>query len=349
MSVLGIVAVLFVLALTSLAAALLFVARRHRRERHTEREAAVRTVLFRTLQEPGRSDEFVGALVPSDGPILEAKARTLLADLKGEDRETLARLLESRGAVAAARRQCKSHRAESRSAACQLLGDAGSAFAVLDLIPLLDDRSLAVRLDAAKALGRLGQPSAVAPLLGAVMGRHPVPVDVVADAVELIRDCPASLLRQSILDPSASTRAIGAELLGRLHVLEAIGDLIDVLEGDPATHVRIRAARALGRLESPRATQPLLACLESGSAALRAESASALGRLGSPAAIPELRMMLLGPSPRNSELAAQALATIVPQGLAALEDLADDERHSAAEIARKVLAARHRRQVSATG
>ena len=248
MSFLGVAAVLFVVALTSLAAALLFVARRHRRDRHTEREAAVRTVLFRTLQEPGRSDEFVGALIPSDGPILEAKARTLLADLKGEDRETLARLLESRGAVAAARRQCRSHRAESRSAACQLLGDAGSAFAVLDLVPLLDDRSLAVRLDAAKALGRLGQPSAVAPLLGAVTGRHPVPVDVVADAVEQIRDCPASLLRQSILDPSASTRAIGAELLGRLHVLEAIGDLIDVLEGDPAPHVRIRAARALGRL-----------------------------------------------------------------------------------------------------
>jgi HEAT repeat protein len=348
-SFLGIVAVLFVVALTSLGAALVFVAHRHHRDSHMEREAAVRTVLFRTLQEPGRSDEFVGGLIPSDGPILEAKARTLLADLKGEDRETLARLLESRGAVAAARRQCKSHRAESRSAACQLLGDAGSAFAVLDLVPLLDDRSLAVRLDAAKALGRLGQPSAVAPLLGAVTGRHPVPVDVVADAVEQIRDCPASLLRQSILDPSASTRAIGAELLGRLHVLEAIGDLIDVLEGDPAPHVRIRAARALGRLESPRAIKPLLACLESGSAALRAESASALGRLGSPAAIPELRMMLLGPSPRNSELAAQALATIVPQGLAALEDLADDDRHTSAEIARKVLAARHRRQVSAAG
>ncbi len=349
MSFLGIAAVLFVVALTSLAAALLFVARRHRRDRHTEREAAVRTVLFRTLQEPGRSDEFVGALIPSDGPILERKARTLLADLKGEDRETLARLLESRGAVAAARRQCRSHRAESRSAACQLLGDAGSAFAVLDLVPLLDDRSLAVRLDAAKALGRLGHPSAVAPLLGAVTGRHPVPVDVVADAVEQIRDCPASLLRQSVLDPSASTRAIGAELLGRLHVLEAIGDLIDVLEGDPTPHVRIRAARALGRLGSPRAIKPLLACLESGSPALRAESASALGRLGSPAAIPELRVMLLGPSPRNSELAAQALAAIVPQGLAALEDLADDDRHTSAEIARKVLAARHRRQVSAAG
>lgn len=349
MSFVGVVAVLFVVALTSLGSAVVFVARRHRRDKHMEREAAVRTALFRTLQEPGRSDEFVGALIPSDGPILEAKARTLLADLKGEDRETLAHLLESRGAVSAARRQCKSHRAESRSAACQLLGDAGSAFAVLDLVPLLDDRSLAVRLDAAKALGRLGQPSAVVPLLGAVTGRHAVPIDLVADAVEQIRDCPVPLLRQSILDPSASTRAIGAELLGRLHVLEAIGDLIDVLEGDPALHVRIRAARALGRLESPWAIKPLLACLESGSPALRAESASALGRLGSPAAIPELRMMLLGPSPRNSELAAQALATIVPQGLAALEDLADDELHSAAEIARKVLAARHRRQVSATG
>jgi HEAT repeat protein len=349
MTFLGLVAVLFVVALGSLGAAIVLVARRHHRDRHAEREAAVRTVLFRTLQEPGRSDEFVGGLVPSDGPILEAKARVLLADLKGEDRETLARLLESRGAVAAARRQCRSHRAESRSAACQLLGDAGSAFAVLDLVPLLDDRSLAVRLDAAKALGRLGQPGAVAPLLGAVRGRHPIPVDVVADAIEQIRDCPVSLLRQCMLDPSASARSVGAELLGRLHVLDAIGDLIDVLEGDPAPHVRVRAARALGRLESPRAIRPLLACLESGTPALRAETASALGRLGSPAAIPELRMMLLGPSPRMSELAAQALATIVPQGLAALEDLADDDRHTAAAVARKVLAARHRREYSAAG
>ena len=349
MSFLGIVAVLFVVVLTSLGAALVFVARRHHHARHTEREVAVRTALFRTLREPDRSDEFVGALIPSDGPILEAKARHLLADLKGEDRETLARLLESRGAVAAARRQCKSHRAESRSAACQLLGDAGSAFAVLDLVPLLDDRSLAVRLDAAKALGRLGQPSAVAPLLGAVKGRHPIPIDVVADAVEHIHDCPVSLLRQCVLDPSASTRAIGAELLGRLHVLEAIGDLIDVLEGDPTPHVRIRAARALGRLESPRAINPLLACLASGSPALRAETATALGRLGSPAAIPELRMMLFGPSPRMSELAAQALATIVPEGVAALEDLAGDDRHTSADVARKVLAARNRRELSAAG
>ncbi|MEA2703787.1 MAG: hypothetical protein QOD63_1732 [Actinomycetota bacterium] len=349
MSFLSVVALLFVVALSSLAAAIVLVAWRHRRNRHAEREAAVRTVLFRTLQDPSRSEEFVGALVASDGPILEAKARRLLAGLTGEDRETLARLLESRGAVAAARRQCRSHRAESRSAACQLLGDAGSAFAVLDLVPLLDDRSLAVRLDAAKALGRLGQPSAVAPLLGAVKGRHPIPVDVVADAVEQIRECPVSLLRQCILDPSASTRAVGAEILGRLHVLEAIGDLIDVLEGDPVPHVRVRAARALGRLESPRAIKPLLACLESGSPSLRAETASALGRLGSPAAIPELRMTLLGPSARMSELAGQALAAIVPQGLAALEDIADDEGHDAALVARKVLAARHRRGVSAPG
>jgi HEAT repeat protein len=346
---LGTVAVLFVVALSSLAAAIVFVAHRHHRARHLEREAAVRTVLFRTLQDPSRSDEFVGALFPSDGPILEAKARSLLTDLKGEDRETLARLLDSRGAVAAARRQCRSRRAESRSAACQLLGDAGSAFAVLDLVPLLDDRHLAVRLDAAKALGRLGQPGAVAPLLASVKGRHPIPVDVVADAVEQIRGCPESLLRQCILDPSASTRAVSAELLGRLQVLDAVGDLIDVLESDPAPHVRVRAARALGRLESPRAIRPLLACLESGSPALRAESASALGRLGSPAAIPELRMMLLGPSLRMSELAAQALSTIVPQGLATLQHIAEDDHNVAAAVARRTLAARRRREFSPTG
>ena len=74
---------------------------------------------------------------------------------------------------------------------------------------LLDLAGVAqVRWAAARGLGRLGHPSAVAPLLAAVDGPCAVPVDVVAGAVFAIRDCPLSLLRQALASPSVPTRTL---------------------------------------------------------------------------------------------------------------------------------------------
>ena len=77
-----------------------------------------------------RSTQLVDTLAPADQKLLEAKARTLLAGLRGEDRETLARVLENRGAVESVRRRCRSRRAGARAGACRLLGDAGSPFSI---------------------------------------------------------------------------------------------------------------------------------------------------------------------------------------------------------------------------
>jgi len=315
-------------------------ARRRLRKRHAAREVAVRTALYRTLDEAGEPGRIVDELVAADRKLLEAKARALLPALRGEDRETLAQLLESRGVTDAARRQCRSWRATKRASAVQELGEVGSSFAVLDVAALLDDPKPVVRMAAARALGRLGHATGVGPLMGAVEQANRLPVDVAADAIGHIRDWPVSLLQPCLTDPSESTRALAVELLGRLRSLDSVEALLERLEGDPAPGVRVRAARALGRIGSSRAIAPLIDCMHSGPEALRVEAASSLGRLGTPAAIPTLRATLLGPSPRLSEASAAALSAIVPRGIDVLEEIADDPSHPAGSTARRALAAR---------
>lgn len=313
--------------------------RRRRSNRRMRREEAVRSILYRALERPGVSATIVGTLAPADQKMLETKARALLPALRGEDRETLSQLLETRGAVETARHQCHSRRAGTRLGACRLLGDAGSPFAVIDLVPLLNDRNPDVRRTAVRALGRLGQPSGVAPLLGALRLPHPPPVDDVANAVESIRDCPVVLLLRGLQDPSVPARSAAVELLGRLQVLDAVDHLVDVVAHDPSLEVRVRAVRALGRLGSPRAVAPLVKCVHGGPRALRAEAVRSLGRLGAAEAVPDLLMLLLGDSLRLGGSAAEALAQIVPLGVAVLEGVADDDCSTAAVTAREALAA----------
>ncbi|MGI9022633.1 MAG: HEAT repeat domain-containing protein [Acidimicrobiales bacterium] len=312
--------------------------RHHRRSRRVQREQLVRSILYRTLEHPGRSAQIVGTLGAADQRMLEAKARALLPALRGDDRETLAQLLESRGAVDAARHKCRSHRPAARVGACRLLGEAGSSFAVLDLVPLLNDRSPGVRRTAARALGRLGQPSAVPALLGALDRRHPPPVDEVADAIEAIRDFPVEILRHGVLRGPEPTRLVAAELLGRLQVLDAFDDLVEVVGLDPSLEVRVRAARALGNLGSPWAVAPLLCHFHGGPQALRAEAVHAIGRLGAAEAVPDLLLLLVGDNLRLSESAAEALAGIAPLGVAVLEELAADDHHASTQLARRALA-----------
>lgn len=311
--------------------------RRHERDR-ARREVAVRGALYRSLAEPSQSARIMDDLDVADRKLLEAKTRAVLPALRGEDRETLAMLLEQRGATEVARRKCRSRKASARAAACRLLGDVGSSYAVLDLIPLLDDRRSVVRLAAARALGRLGQPTGVVPLMQAVERDQHLPVDLAADAIQGIRDWPISLVQPGLSSPSERARTLSVELLGRLQVIDGVEVLVDLLASDPSPAVRARAARALGLIGSPNAVDPLIDALHAESTAVRAEAVTALGRLGTAAAVPGLRSVLLGPSWPLSGLAATALSALKPDGVAALREFAADQDHPAGAAARQALA-----------
>ena len=309
---------------------------RARRDRRARLAAAVRPILYGALDRGDLDTKTLEEMSPAERRALEDQARSLLPKIRGQDHETLARLLDRRGAVAKAKRETRSRRPATRARAAEFLGEAGSGDAVLDLVNLLQDDNPEVRWVAARALGRLGHPGAVPPLLASLEGRHALPVDLVADAIFQIRDCPVALLRQGLKSRSVPTRAVTVELLGRFQSMSATGDVIELLQNDQSFEVRARAARCLGRIGSPHAVGPLLACLNSGPAPLRVQAAWALGEVGAVEAVPALRTALVGPSRQLSERAAEALAAIGPAGISVLVRVADSDS-VAAGISRTAL------------
>lgn len=285
-------------------------------------QAEVRQILFRAIDEGGISAEAIEALTPVQNRVLEAQAKALLPSLRGKDRETLGVVLDRLGAVEAARRQAKSKRAVTRAQAGEFLGESGSPEAVRDLVQLLQDPDAKVRWAAARGLGRLGHPSAVPALLDSIDGNLPVPVDVVAGAVAQIRECPVLLLREGLTSPSVPKRALTVELLGRFQALAAADEVIELLHNDPSVEVRARAARSLGRMGSPRAVKPLLACIDDGPVATRAQAIWAVGEMGALEAIPALRTTVVASSHHLGELAADALAAMGPSGIQVLTEIA---------------------------
>lgn len=305
--------------------------------RRARLKESVRPVLFRVL-EAGHVDlGVISALKPARQRALESDARSLLPKLRGRDHDTLARLLERRGAVEEARRQTRSRRPAARAEAGAFLGEVGSPSALPDLVALLRDADFDVRSAAAQGLARIGNAAAVPALLSGLEGRNALPVDLVIDVVGQIRDCPISVLRQGLRSHSVPTRAATVELLGRFQAFAVTAEIADMLENDRSHEVRARAARALGRIGSPHAVEPLLACLDSGPPAVRAQAVWALGELGGIDAVPALRAIILGPSRQLGEQAARALARIRPLGTALLGQLAEGDG-PAAESARQALA-----------
>ena len=305
-------------ALVLLAAALMamgFLAgRRSLDSRRASAEAAVRPLVFEAIDSGDVDDHALRKLRFVERQALERQATSLLPQLRGQDHDNLARLLERNGAIGAARRQLSSPRATARARASRFLGETGRPTAVDDLVRLLRDVKPDVRWSAARSLGRLGHPGAVAPLLASLEGDRPIPPDVIVEAIAEIRTCPVAVLRQGLRSRSVPIRAVSVELLGRFQALGASSDVIRLLSDDPSIEVRTRAAQSLGRMGSPRAVPALLACLRDGPPAMHPQVVWALGEIGSPAAVPALRSALTGTSAQVRTAAALALHALRSPG-----------------------------------
>ena len=197
------------------------------------------------------------ALSPAIARRFDALACSLVVNLRGEDCDILARLLYDRGLVHAARRRTRNRWPRDRARAAELLGAVKSTAAFPDLVRLLGDRQASVRAAAAGALGRTGDPYAAAPLLKALEGPRALSIDVVSAAILEIGEPPANLLSHGLRSPSASTRALTAELLGSYQMVSATSELAQTLTSDGCPDVRQRAARALDRIGTRDATEAL--------------------------------------------------------------------------------------------
>ena len=210
-----------------------------------------------------------------------------------------------------------------RAFAAELLGRVGNAKAVralLDTVAATRTEDADVREIALRALARIGDPRAVAPLVEAlrhsevwlvpriadILTRHgALSVDPMIAFLEDPARHPARAWAASILgevgaarafpalvraltDLDDEVRAKSASALGRIGDGRAVGYLLDHLLSDPAPFVRARIAQALGQFDQPEVVERLVRALGDPAWWVRMRSVEALEQVGAQAEGPLL-------------------------------------------------------------
>jgi len=323
-----------VLALTLLAGllgalGLAIVLRRAWRERETRRAAGrseeVRPTLLALLaaDEPDPSAlRTLASLDRGRWRILEPTVVTLLGKVRGGSRDALVALLTERGVVDRALRDTWRRGAVRRCRAAEMLGSLGSPEAVPALVRLLGDHDPEVRLVSARALGRAERPEAASALLAALTGPRAVPPRVVSRALARLGTGAEPALVSALRHEDAQVRAVATEILGLVGAVGSVPALAAAVRREPSLEVRVRAARALGRVGLPAGVGALSEAAASPEVELRTVVARALGEIGTEPSVPVLTALLDDPAHPVAHNAAGALARCGPAGLAVLREAA---------------------------
>ncbi|MBS7281565.1 MAG: HEAT repeat domain-containing protein [Candidatus Freyarchaeota archaeon] len=246
----------------------------------------------------------------------------------------------------------------AKSCICEALGKIGGERAVFHLLRILEDRRLLeeeglgimilfkqegldktihtsadpsfhvlteillerpVIRSAASALGKIGDPIAVEPLIRRLYEERTIleraeKLGKMADCSELVEP-----LKQEIQD----ARKGAAQALGMIGDPRAVEPLIQTLKDEPG--LRKEVVQALGMIGDPRAVEPLIQTLKD-EPGLRKEVVQALGMIGDPRAVEPLIQTLKDENREVREAAAIALARIGDER--AVEPLIQAQSHT---------------------
>jgi HEAT repeat protein len=228
---------------------------------------------------------------------------------------------------------------------------------------LIDSLKGSVRWYAILALGEIGDPRAVEPLIACLRDASPFVRQVAANALGKIKDSRAvEPLVDALSDPDETVRKNAVQALVEIGSFPAIEQFITML-GDPSEEVRMLAVRALveigapavemlidslkgnvrwyailalGEIGDPRAVEPLIACLRDTSPFVRQVAANALGKIKDSRAVEPLVDALRDPDGTVRKNAAEALGKssclqAVDPLINALRDRNEAVKESAAE------------------
>ena len=184
-----------------------------------------------------------------------------------------------------------------RKSAAEALGKLGDPKAVAPLIHALKDEDWRVRMGAADLLGKLGDPKAVDPLIDALDDKYKV--DVGVTALEALRKIGKPAVRPLInaltyefyfggYPPSSADVRWFAAIC-----LEEIGEpAVEPLIRALDSNVRWVAAVVLGKIGDSRAVEPLIEALKYEDDTVQKTAAEVLGEIGDDRAVGPLRHAL---------------------------------------------------------
>ncbi|KKO19819.1 MAG: hypothetical protein DCC43_07735 [Candidatus Brocadia sp.] len=200
---------------------------------------------------------------------------------------------------------------EVRAEAIQALGEIGDERAVKPLVHALDDESLNVREKAAKSLGKLGKREAGDALISALSKNTDLSiVCALIEALGQIGDPRAvEPLLMFLTHKESQIREYTAAALGKLRDSRAVDALIAALN-DEQERVRWYAADSLGKIGNPVCVDSLIKLLSDTSARVRESAVTALGQIGNVQAIESLIKALQDSDKRVAEQAAESLVSI---------------------------------------
>lgn len=150
---------------------------------------------------------------------------------------------------------------------------------VQEQMAALTDHDWGIREEAAVALGELGDPRAVPPLVMALKDPDRAVRDAAIRALEAIGSPSVPALAQCLRDPDLSVQEAAASALSGIGDERIVEPLIEALES-PDWIVRMYAAKGLGRIGDLRAIKPLCGLLQDQVKAVREDGAAALAALG---------------------------------------------------------------------
>ena len=296
----------------------------------------VRAAAFETLRALGIADAVPAALTgmvdPAEpvrtaavrllgdlgGPGIAGGIRARTADPEATVRAAAARALgviDAPDAVPDLGRLLDDPAAIVREAAIDAAAQASARRLAPQIVPRLADTHHEVRLAAARALGRIGDASAVAPLIGAFAEASPALREAITIAVAHLEPVRVPELADLILAGGDTASALGlVPVLARLPAPFA-ARLLTPLSRSPEPPVRAAAITALaGSADAGDAPEIAAGALRDPDERVRAAAIDAGVRLGAGDAAAVLELLGRDPSPLVRERAALAVGLLQPAG-----------------------------------
>jgi HEAT repeat protein len=185
------------------------------------------------------------------------------------------------------------------------------ADSVAEHISALDDEDWGVREDAAVALGRLGDPRSVQPLIRALRDPDRAVREAATAALQALGEPAMLSLGFCLQDTNLQVQESAACILATIATEQVLDPLLSAALS-PNWIVRSSAAKALGRIQNPQVIETLSLLLQDKVPAVREEAGRAMQTIGD-ACVPKLLDSLHDSNWKIRLRAVEALALLKPQ------------------------------------